>query len=104
MAAPVTVTLGGVARELRYDLNALAALRAKHGLNLLALPEGQDYEDPVLLRALLWAGLLHADRTLDIDVVGGWVGLDTLAVVGSAVGEALQAAMTPEVSADRSGP
>lgn len=101
---PVTVTLGGEARELRFDLNALAVLRKEHGINLLNPPEGQDFSDPVYVRALLWAGLLHADRTLDILTVGSWVGMGNLVDVAAQVAEALQDAITPEVSAERSGP
>lgn len=105
MRVPVTVTLNERTWELKYDLNALAALKQKCGINLLNPDTTQDFDgDPVVVRALLWAGLIHADRLLDLEAVGAWVDMSNVVEVATKAAEALQAAMTPEVSADRSGP
>lgn len=55
-------------RSLRYDLNAMADFEQTTGMGLPRLMATQAIF--ATTRALLWAGLKHADRGLTIDVVG----------------------------------
>jgi len=103
MRTPVTVELGGEVRELRYDLNAMVALKEKHGVNMLAADTTLDYSDPVLLRGFVWAGLLHQNRLLDPVTVGSWLDAGNLLAVSQCVVAAIASSMTPSVDAERAG-
>ena len=103
MRPPVTVELGGEVRELRYDLNAMIALKERHGVNMLAADAALDYSDPALLRGIVWAGLLHGNRLLTPDEVGGWLDGGNLLAVSQRVVDAIAASMTPQVSPERAG-
>lgn len=89
----VPVVLGGQTRHLLYDLNALCTLKA-HGINLLAPSDG-DTEDPVVLRALLWAGFLHESPDLAVETVGRWVTMDRIGELAETFATALHASVTP---------
>jgi hypothetical protein len=54
-------------RTLRNDFNAWAAFEGETHKNMLALPPQLNATD---LRALLWALLLHEDKSLTIEQVG----------------------------------
>lgn len=71
MGMAVPVTLGGIQRWLRYDLNALSVIEERLGINLAQL-----HDVPVSMRftrTVLWAGLLHAEPQLQEAIVGSWV-------------------------------
>jgi hypothetical protein len=59
-------------RQLRYDVNAVAAVEDELGLGLVALvkPDRIGYQ---VLRVLLWGGLRHEDATLTVDDAGDLV-------------------------------
>jgi hypothetical protein len=74
------VQLGGEARILRYDLNAVAEIGDKLGLKVRLAHLGEDLMDAPLplsaLRTVIWAGLLHAEPELEERTVGGWIDED----------------------------
>lgn len=90
----VPVVIGGQTRHLLYDLNALCTLKA-HGINLLAPSDG-DTEDPVVLRALLWAGFLHESPDLAVETVGRWVTMDRIGELAETFAVALRDGATPK--------
>lgn len=64
----VEVTINGVKRVLKYSLYSLCKLDEKTGKNPL---DGNMFAAmrPLDIVAVLWAGLLHEDKNLDIDVL-----------------------------------
>lgn len=101
---PITVELGGEIRALRYDLNAMVALKEATGINMLNADATMDYSDPGILRAMVWAGLLHSTPLLQKGDVGGWIDLSNMAPVAAKVVEAIASAMGPEVSSEKGNP
>ncbi len=95
-----TLLIGGATRSLVYDLNALCRLKKEHGINLLR-PEDQDTDDPLVLRALIWAGFLRDEPGLAVETVGGWITLGNMAEVSTAFLRAMQDAMEPMSEAGR---
>lgn len=97
----VALALGGAKRSLFYDLNALCRLKVEHRINVL-VPGDEDTQDPVTLRALIWAGLLHEAPDLTVEAVGGWIGVGDLGRCAEAFAEAFRRAATPitETAAD----
>ena len=81
----VTIHLGGKDRELRLDLNAIAALCDKMGLSGRLNHLAEDLlGKPVpvsALRTMLWAALIWDDPVLTEEEVGSWVDLDNFAEV-----------------------
>lgn len=77
MSRGTKVELGGKARILRYDLNALAEIGDKLGIEVRLSHLGEDLLDARLplsaLRTFVWAGLLHEEPELTEREVGGWV-------------------------------
>lgn len=90
-------------RRLKYDLNAFALLKEKHGYNLLATTS-EEMNDPVAVRAVLWAGLLHEDPAVTIEQVGSWVDVGNLGDVTQTVAEALLLAKRQDVTEDEERP
>ena len=81
----VTIHLGGKDRELRYDLNAIAAigdrLKLSGRLNDLAADLLGKPLPLSALRTILWAGLICDQPDLTEEEVGSWVDLDNFAEV-----------------------
>ena len=81
----VTIHLGGKDRELRLDLNAIAALCDKMKLSGRLSNLAEDLlGKPVpvsALRTMLWAALLWDDPVLTEEEVGSWVDLDNFTEV-----------------------
>lgn len=75
------------ARNLKYDLNAYVVLQERHGINMFEPTERA--ESPVMVRAILWAGLVHEDPTLTLERVGEWVDLGNYAEVSRCLAEAM---------------
>ena len=101
MAHPkaVPVTLGGQTRHLVYDFNALCRLRDV-GVDAFKLDEGQ-MEDPRVIRALLWAGLLEESPDVTVEQVGGWLDLSNLASAAHAFTDAFQRSAKQELADPR---
>lgn len=73
-------------RKLQYDLNALAEIEDKLGVNI--------YEMHTIkvgmknIRTILWAGLIHEDEELTEEQVGSFVNITNIAEVQAKVSEA----------------
>jgi len=93
----VSIELGGKTRQLRYDFNALVALEDELKISIMDL--GVMLSGAVKLRdlrAILWAGLIHADASLTPVDVGAMIGgVGDMAVLGDAVRRAMEAAFPP---------
>jgi hypothetical protein len=55
-------------RRLLYNLNAMAAYEDKTGKNFLDI--SNETVNATLLRVVLWAGLIHEDKSLTVEQVG----------------------------------
>lgn len=81
----VTIELGGKERELRLDLNAIAAICDKLNLTGRLNNLAEDLLGKPLpisaIRTLLWAALLWNEPDLTEEEVGSWVGLDNFTEV-----------------------
>lgn len=93
----VDIELGGKTRQLRYDFNALVALEDELKISVMDL--GSLLSGAVKLkdlRAILWAGLIHADQSLTPVDVGKMIGgVSEMAALGAAVKQAIEAALPP---------
>ena len=87
------VTLGGVARELRYPWKSIKRLKTECGINLLKGEEGFDAEDPETITAFLWAGRIWETPELTRAEVDEWITLGTLGVLSESIGAAMSAAI-----------
>jgi hypothetical protein len=86
----VTVNIDGVEKELRFDLNAYANIEEHLCApipNAFSMLEAGSMK---AMRAFLWAGLLHENKTLDIEEVGR---LTSLEGIMEALSEAIEASM-----------
>ena len=93
----VNVELGGQTRQLRYDFNALVALEDELKISIadigMLLSGSVKLKD---LRAILWAGLIHADESLTPKEVGAMIGsVEDMKVLGEAIRQAIEAAFPP---------
>lgn len=69
-----SVKIGGTERELKYGVNALAAITQElHKTPVEILSAGFDVLDIMTVRIVLWAGLLHSARKITPEVVGDWM-------------------------------
>lgn len=71
-ARGVPIEIGSRTRRLVLDFNSLAAVEEVTGKNMLLSREWAS-PDVRLLRAVIWAGLLHDEPNLDIEEVGRWI-------------------------------
>ncbi len=76
------------ARHLRLDLNAMVEFEEETGFHISEANTGK----MSILRALLWACLLHEDADLSVEQVGAMIHAGNMAEVGAAVGKAMSAA------------
>ena len=79
------LTLGGRERTLRYDLNAVAEIGDRLGLEVRIASLGDDiFSKPLplsALRTVIWAGLIHEEPDLTEKEVGAWIDEDNWAEV-----------------------
>ena len=84
-----TITLNdGVAREVKFTLNAMAEMEDKYGSidnAFKALDEGSIKA----ARFIMWAGLLHNDEQLTEQQVGNLIDMDCLQDLFAAMSDAL---------------
>ena len=80
----VCIELNGTQRWLHYDLNTIALIHERTGLNLLS-PEPNFAITPAVLRTMVWAGLLDGDATLTEATVGRWIDFENIMPVIMAV-------------------
>lgn len=90
-------------RTLLYDLNAFAELESSSGKNFQQVADEMSAGSMKCLRSLVWAGLLHEDKTLDEHAVGKMIGLTNLESVIEAVMKALVAATSTGETASKPG-
>lgn len=109
---PVKLEIGGVMRELYYDLNAYSEIETRYGSIDKAL---SDLSKGSLkaLRLLLWAGMLHSCTTFDeftgepvayginIGQVGSWVSIGEVKEVSEYIGKALSDGIPEETLASK---
>jgi hypothetical protein len=75
-------------RHLRFDVNAMIALEEKTGLSVA---EGLPSKMPLrVVRALLWASLVHEDEALTEVQVGSMIGPQNIAEVTAALRQAFR--------------
>jgi len=89
-----SIKLGGRVRHLRYDFNALVALEEVLGSPMSEV--GNLVSGSVRLkdlRAIIWAGLLHEDKSLTEEDVGGWIEIPELADVADKIRQAFELMM-----------
>lgn len=88
----VSIELGGKVRHLRYTFNALVALEDELGIPISEI--GEILAKPRLkpIRALIWASLLHEDKTLSPEDVGEMLDPERLGEIAEKVGEAFMLA------------
>jgi hypothetical protein len=61
-------------RTVKFDFNANVKLEKETGVNtLMENPIDKDHMNGAMLRAMLWAGLLHEDKVLTIEQVGAMI-------------------------------
>lgn len=69
------IKIGGKSRVLRFDGNAMIEACAETGLeDIEAVIDAASRLNPRVIRALVWAGLLHEDEPLEIAEVGALLG------------------------------
>lgn len=82
----VEIELGGKTRTLNYDLNAIAELEDKTGVEVSDMAEMKMSIKNV--RAMLWAGLIHEDEDLTEKEVGAMVNMHNMEYVQEKLAEA----------------
>lgn len=82
-------------RRLLFNLNAMAAYERETGKNFLDLPK--ENVSATLLRTLLWAGLMHEDKSLTIEQVGAFMDSDNMVAIQDKIVEAASSNV-PEVT------
>jgi hypothetical protein len=96
----IPIKIGGKLRHLRLDLNAMAEFEGATGQSLFGANIVQIQKMGAKgLRALIWACLLHENKELTIEEVGGWIKLDNLADIAEQINKAFEAAV-PEAEGD----
>lgn len=73
-------------RKLQYDLNALAEIEDKLGINIYEMHKIKVGMKNI--RTILWAGLLHEDAELTEEQVGSFVNITNIGEVQAKVSEA----------------
>jgi len=79
-------------RHLKFDLNAFAELEDIYG-DINTAFEAMQRGSIKAIRAMLWAGLVHEDKSLTIEQVGEMVHLGNMNEVMSAITKAINEAM-----------
>lgn len=102
------IELGGTKRRLRYDLNALAEIQERMGLEGMSqIMEKIRDLDFISLRLILWAGMIREDPELTPQQVGAWVGDDDapdLNTIAQAMSSALAAAFARDGQGEAPAP
>lgn len=82
-------------RHLKFDLNAFAELEELYG-DINTAFEAMQKRSIKAIRAMLWCGLIHEDKSLTLEQVGEMVHLGNMNEVMNAITQAISEAM-PEV-------
>lgn len=89
-ACPVIAIELDKERHLRFDLNAYAAFEKETGVEMFDL-EGKF--SATVIRALLWASLLHEEKTLTLEQVGAMVHAGNMVYVQQQINKAYELAV-----------
>jgi len=79
-------------RHLKFDLNAFAELEDIYG-DINNAFEAMQKGSIKAIRALLWAGLIHEDKTLTIEQVGSMIDMSNINEVVGAISKAISEAL-----------
>ena len=79
-------------RHLKFDLNAFAELEDIYG-DINNAFEAMQKGSIKAIRAMLWAGLVHEDKTLTIEQVGSMIDMSNINDVISAISKAISEAL-----------
>lgn len=79
-------------RHLKFDLNAFAELEELYG-DINTAFEAMQKGSIKAIRAMLWAGLIHEDKTLTVEQVGSMIDMSNINEVMSAIAQAISEAM-----------
>ncbi|MDF2612541.1 MAG: hypothetical protein K0S71_327 [Clostridia bacterium] len=71
-------------RVLKFNLNSLVKLE-EIGVNVQSLQDNAKISD---IRSILWAGLVHEDKDLTLEMIGDMVDMDNLQEVTDAIAKA----------------
>ena len=96
-AVPITLT-DGKERSLRYDFGALICIEERLGISIDKLNElltGSGRKLGVI-RDLLWAGLIHEDKSLTPEAVAALVNPADLLTITETIAKALVASLAAE--------
>lgn len=74
-------------RSLRFDLNAMAAYEDATGKSAFAIG---DNISATSIRALLWASLIHDDKTLTLEQVGSLIHTGNMTEITSKINQIVQ--------------
>lgn len=72
-------------RNLYFNLNSLEIIEELTGKTLDKLAEGMTIS---MLKAVVYAGLIHEDKSLTLEAVGDMIGFDDIAILSEAIGQA----------------
>lgn len=72
-------------RNLYFTLNSLEIIEELTGKTIDKLSEGMSMK---MLKAVVYAGLVHEDKSLTVDAVGEMIGFEDIEEISKAIGEA----------------
>lgn len=72
-------------RNLYFTLNSLEVIEELTGKTIDKLSEGMTIS---MLKAVVYAGLIHEDKELTVDAVGEMIGFEDIEMISQAIGEA----------------
>lgn len=74
-------------RNLYFTLNSLEIIEELTGKTIDKLSEGMSIS---MLKAVVYAGLVHEDKSLTVDAVGEMIGFEDIESVSEAIGKAFE--------------
>lgn len=72
-------------RNLYFNLNSLEIIEELTGKSIDKITENMNMKS---LKAIVYAGLVHEDKSLTVDAVGEMIGFNDISRVSEAIGEA----------------
>lgn len=72
-------------RNLYFNLNSLELIEELTGKSIDKISEGMDMK---MLKAIVYAGLVHEDKELTVEAVGEMIGFEYIGKVSEAIGKA----------------
>jgi hypothetical protein len=91
------IELGGKTKHLRYDFNALVAMEDELGIPISEIGDMMAGSVKLKdLRSLIWAGLIHEDKSLTPSDVGEWLEFEELDYIAEKVRVAFESAFPEE--------